>query len=209
MILLKKLNYMEMVKKMITSRKELKEILKYEKKLYIKKSLLGKIGQYISGSYEPKIYKYIVYMRKAEYYYNTNKKIVSKLGYCYYKRKKMNLGLKLGIHIGNNAFDKGLRIYHPFDIIVNGKARIGKNCEIRGNLCIGNDGFNEANCPIIGDNVSIGYGVTIIGKIEISNNTIIGANSLVNKSFKKENITIVGNPCREIKKKKVGEGENE
>ena len=39
----------------------------------------------------------------------------------------------------------------------------------------------------------------IIGDIIINDNTIIGANALVNKSFSEKNITIVGIPAIKIK----------
>ena len=70
---------------------------------------------------------------------------------------------------------------------------------MHGNNCIGNNGINLNKCPKIGNNVDIGYGATIIGDIEIADNIIIGANSLVNKSFLESNIIIAGIPARKIK----------
>ena len=52
---------------------------------------------------------------------------------------------------------------------------------------------------IIGDNVWIGPGAKIFGKIFIADNIAIGANSVVNRSFAEQNITIAGIPAKKIK----------
>ena len=52
--------------------------------------------------------------------------------------------------------------------------------------------------PIIGDNVSLGCNVTIIGNIKIGNNVTIGAGSVVVKDIP-DNAVVVGNPSRIIR----------
>lgn len=52
--------------------------------------------------------------------------------------------------------------------------------------------------PIIGDNVTLGVNVTIIGGVTIGNNVVIGAGSVVVKDIP-DNCVAVGNPCRVIK----------
>ena len=59
------------------------------------------------------------------------------------------------------------------------------------------DGDND-NRPIIGDNVTLGVNVTIIGGVTIGNNVVIGAGSVVVKDIP-DNCVAVGNPCRVIK----------
>jgi len=54
------------------------------------------------------------------------------------------------------------------------------------------------NAPIIGDNVTIGANVVIIGDITIGNNVIVGAGSVVTKSIL-DNCIVVGNPARILK----------
>ena len=146
------------------------------------------------------ITKYLFFLRKQEYYINTseNNKIKKFLS-LYYERKKHNLGNKLGFYIGPNCFDIGLTIFHHGSIIVNPNARIGMNCRLHGNNCIGNNGKTES-CPQIGNNVDIGFGAVIIGDIRIADNITIGANAVVNKSFLEPGITIAGIPAKIIKK---------
>ena len=59
------------------------------------------------------------------------------------------------------------------------------------------DGDND-NRPVIGDNVTLGVNVTIVGGVTIGNNVTIGAGSVVVKDIP-DNSIAVGNPCRVIK----------
>ena len=59
----------------------------------------------------------------------------------------------------------------------------------------------ENRYPIIGDNVTIFPGAKIIGPVTIGDNCIIGANSVVNKSFPANSI-IAGSPARLIRIRK-------
>lgn len=90
-------------------------------------------------------------------------------------------------------YGKNLRIWHG-NVILNGNAILGDNVVLHGNNCIGE---KKGKSPIIGNNVNIGYGATIIGNIKIGNNVIIGANAVVTKSFE-DNSIVVGNPARKI-----------
>lgn len=144
------------------------------------------------------ICKYLKILRKQEYYINTarNNKIKSFIA-LYYERKKHNLGNKLGFYIAPNCCEEGLTLFHHGSVIINPNARIGKNCLFHGNNCVGNDGKTN-DCPVIGNNVDIGFGAVIIGGIEIADNIKIGANAVVTKSFLEPGITIVGVPARKL-----------
>ena len=136
-------------------------------------------------------------MRKAEYYKNCSKTFLGKIyskwvQFLYYKKR-----IKFGFSIPLNVFGPGLSIAHIGTIVVNGNARIGKNCRIQECTTIGaTNGSTLA--PILGDNIFIGSGARIIGNIKIANNIAIGANAMVNKSFEDDGITIAGVPAKKI-----------
>lgn len=182
---------------MIKDKNELKKCLKLEKNIYYNsycKSKKDKINRIITRDPLYVLYQYVKVLRKSELYYNTNKKIL----YAWYRYKKNKLGIKLGIEMWENNFEEGLIIYHAGNIVINRGAKVGKNCQLHGDICIGNDGKNN-KCPIIGDNVDIGVGVKIIGDIKIADNIVIGAGAVVNKSFDEKGITIAGIPAKKIK----------
>lgn len=92
----------------------------------------------------------------------------------------------------------GFYMAHPYATIINAK-RVGRNFTCRQCTTIGNkkDGDNE-NIPIIGDNVTLGANVVIIGGITIGNNVIVGAGSVVVKDIP-DNCIVAGNPARIIR----------
>ena len=52
--------------------------------------------------------------------------------------------------------------------------------------------------PVVGDNVSLGASVTVIGGVHIGINVTIGAGSVVVKDIP-DNCIAAGNPCRVIR----------
>ncbi len=153
----------------------------------------------ITHEHDSRIVKYQKLLRLDEYYSNTAtgmKKILQ----LWYRWKKNRLGEKLGITISRNVFDEGLVIWHYGYIVVNGMAKVGKNCVLHGNNCIGNNG-NTPEAPVIGDNVDIGVGAMIIGNIRIANNVKIGAGAVVIHSVEEEGATVVGVPAKVVKRK--------
>ncbi len=185
---------------MINSKKELKEYVASDNTYFRDKSKKARFWMSMVNDPESQISKFTEFLRKEEYYANTNhnKSKLKILLRLYYQRRKNTYGNRLGILMGANCFGKGLTIYHHGTIIVNPNARIGENCKLHGNNCIGNDGQSEG-VPEIGDNVDIGFGASIIGDIKIANNIKIGAGAVVTKSFLEENITLVGIPARKLK----------
>jgi len=98
---------------------------------------------------------------------------------------------------------KGLSLYHGHALVVNQGVVIGDNCTLRNSTTIGHKKLADGSfskCPVIGNNVDIGANVCIIGDITIGDNVIIGAGSVVTKSFPSDCV-IVGNPARILGKK--------
>ena len=88
----------------------------------------------------------------------------------------------------------GVFIAHPYSTIINAES-IGENFSCIHCTTLGKK--NEQR-PIIGDNVTLGANVTIIGGVHIGNNVKIGAGSVVVKDLP-DNAVAVGNPARVIK----------
>ena len=116
----------------------------------------------------------------------------------YFKLKLKLFGEKYGFSIPLNVFGPGLAIIHIGPVIVNKHAKIGNNCRIHVGVNIGASGGIKDAAPIIGDNVYIGPGAKIFGKIQIADNIVIGANAVVNRDVKTKGITIAGVPSRKI-----------
>ncbi len=184
---------------MITTKMELNVCLKQESIRYIKYNWRERIITWFSYDKDIPLWNYQKLLRKTEYHYNNRKSgILHRVMYIYYRRKKNKLGTILSIEMWENSFDIGLRIHHAGNIVVNGNARIGKNCVLHGSNCIGNDG-KSLTAPMIGDNVVIGVGAKIIGGITIADNIKIAAGAVVISSFMEPGITIAGIPAKRVK----------
>lgn len=175
---------------------------------YLKMDNVGLLGEnrkskvrYMKRVRDPRylISVYLMYLRKEEFYKNLEKQnYYTKFFGLFYERKRNRIGEKLGFCMEANCFEEGLTIDHCGSIVINPKAKIGKNCRLHGNNCIGNNGLVDI-APTIGDNVDIGFGAVVIGDVQIADDIKIGANAVVNKSFNEPGITIAGVPARRVK----------
>lgn len=113
---------------------------------------------------------------------------------------------KHGSYIGPNSSFKDVPCFPHgiFGVFISNNAEIGKNCIIFQQVTIGSDTLIDSKklgSPIIGDNVYIGAGAKIIGKIRVGNNCRIGANAVVYEDVP-ENSVVVASKTRIIKKDK-------
>lgn len=103
--------------------------------------------------------------------------------------------IKYGFQIyPETQIGEGLYLGHWGTLVINPKAKIGKNCNIAQGVTIGqqNRGKNEGY-PVIGDEVWIGPNAVIVGSVSIGNNVLIAPNAYVNFDVP-ENSMVMGNP---------------
>lgn len=138
-------------------------------------------------------------LRLTEYYTNCRKDPLGRLAGKFLRLHHRILCDRYSWTIPINVFGPGLAIVHVGTIVVNGDAKIGKNCRIHVCTNIGRAPSKEGDgAPILGDNVYIGPGAKLFGKITIGDNTAIGANAVVNSSFPDGNCSIGGIPAKKI-----------
>lgn len=178
------------------TKKELRQLIKTDKKAYKCKNWLSDCYNHLVCHYVKLFRKTVITSRKY-IYYREHGGIINKILMVWYQRRFHLLSRKSHVNI-QGKFGKGLKVWHE-NVIVNKYATLGDNVQFHGNNCVGNNGNDIKKCPKIGNNVDVGFGATIIGDIEIADDIIIGANSLVNKSFTEKGIVIAGVPARKIK----------
>jgi serine O-acetyltransferase len=98
----------------------------------------------------------------------------------------------------NVTIGKGLVIYHGGPVIINGNASLGENIGLRPGVVIGGD-YHGDGAPTLSSNIEIGVGAKILGGIHLGENTKVGANAVVTKSFP-SNSVLVGIPAVNIAK---------
>ena len=191
---------------MITDYKSLKQCLKKERAFYFAgyDSFSRRLFFRFTSQHPYMIWRYVRLIRICEYLLNTSKGNKLKvLLFWLFERRRNHLGHKLGFCITPNVFDDGLYIDHLGSIVINPRAKVGKNCHMRGHCCIGMGGSGKGSpvigFPVLGDNINIGWGTIIQGEITIADGVLIGANSVVTKSITEPNSVYVGAPAKRIR----------
>ena len=145
------------------------------------------------------IWKFIVALRRAEFYTNRtgfSKKLTLPCR-IFYKFKLHHLGLKLGYSIPINVVGKGFAPVHYGTIVIAAGATVGENCRIHEGVTIGATN-GSAKAATIGNNVFLASGAKIIGEVTIADDVAIAANAVVTKSITEAGTTWGGVPAKKI-----------
>lgn len=85
---------------------------------------------------------------------------------------------------------KNFVIDHVGGIVISGFSAFGDNCRIRTGVVVGLAHVSDPCAPVIGNNVDIGAGAKILGRIHIGDNVLIGANSVVVRDVPTNSIAV-------------------
>ena len=105
-------------------------------------------------------------------------------------RSSTGIELPCEVEIGGNFV-----IDHFGGIVISGYARFGDNCRIRTGVVVGLARVDDPCAPVIGNNVDIGAGAKVLGRIRIGNNVLIGANAVVISDVPDDSIAPCGVPA--------------
>jgi len=112
---------------------------------------------------------------------------------AFYPFIRMYSGLEISMR---TDIGPGLCILHFGPTVIHPDVKAGTNLTLLHGVTIGEA---KNGTPQIGDNVSVGIGVSIIGKVKIGDNVNIGAGAVVSNDIP-SNCTAVGIPARPISK---------
>jgi len=161
----------------------------------IQKDFYRESGRYLSSfqilkkCFSPNLH-YVYILRKTQK--NYKKPIIG----LFYKLILRHYQIKYGFQIyPQTQIGEGLYLGHWGQLVINPKAKIGKNCNIAQGVTIAqaNRGKNEG-VPVIGDEVWIGPNAVIVGNITLGNNVLIAPNAYVTTDVP-DNSIVVGNPA--------------
>ena len=104
------------------------------------------------------------------------RKLCSLLYHVLFKLVQVFTGIELPceVQVGRNFV-----IDHFGAIVVSGYAKFGDDCRIRTGVVVGLARTEDPCAPQIGNNVDIGAGAKVLGRITVGNNVRIGANAVV------------------------------
>ncbi len=140
-------------------------------------------------------YKVMYLYRKGKYFSESKSRILRV--YSAVIRTKLifkrNCEISYKAEIGNNFI-----LAHPVSIVIGAGVIIKNNVTIFQNVTLGSHGkgkLKPKKYPTIENNVTIYAGAVIIGGIKIGENSVVGANTVVNTDVPSNSIAI-GNPCK-------------
>ena len=111
------------------------------------------------------------------------------------------VGAMTGVHIDHHAHvGPGLKLPHGGRVVI-GPVRIGSNCNIFQGVTLGAsqttiaERSSRSDMPTLGDRVWVGPGAVVAGGVEIGNDAVVGANSLLVRDVPARGV-MVGVPAR-------------
>ena len=179
---------------MIENKSDLRYYLEADK---IAMDVKGKRPHVIARYESDYIWKFQRALRYTEYYHNCKQRGLSRIIYKAWQFRLFKLQIKTGFGIPINVFGPGLSISHIGPIVINGFAKVGKNCRLHPMTCIGVNGHCD-EVATLGDNVYLSTGVKIIGPVTVADGVCFGANAVVVKSIDEPNTTWGGVPAKKI-----------
>lgn len=153
--------------------------------------IMGRVQHYNSKKYWKR--RAIVVDKK-----NRTPKLIKLIYLFYIKKCDAYNNASMGTDLNQGAkFKTPPNLPHGLNgIIIHLKSEIGSNCVIYQQVTIGSSG---GGTPKIGDNVLIGAGAKILGRVKVGNNVKIGANAVITKDIP-DNCTVVPAKMRVIEK---------
>ncbi|MGH2905876.1 MAG: serine O-acetyltransferase [Solirubrobacterales bacterium] len=101
---------------------------------------------------------------------------------------------------GQTEIGPGFRVYHPNGLVISPCSKLGKNACVHSDVVFGKSmGDWRIEAPIIGDDVTLGTGVKLLGQITLGSRVMVGANSVVLQDLPDDCIA-AGIPAKVLKR---------
>lgn len=167
--LIKSLRFFPYLIIFLTAKKELKELLIYERDRWL---MLNRFHKHGIRGFMMLLVAFPEY--RSLFIFRTEKNWLN-----LFAKGQTNLYF----HMKTDEIGKGLIIWHGYSTVLNAK-KIGENFQIWQNVTIGKKTTKDIDDrPTIGSNVMVCTGAVVIGDITIGDNAIIGANTTVTKNI--------------------------
>ncbi|RXZ83383.1 serine acetyltransferase [Paenibacillaceae bacterium] len=94
----------------------------------------------------------------------------------------------------------GCIIVHGCGLVIGKGAVVGRNAKLYHGVTLGASHGSKGGFPMLGDNVMVGCGAKLLGKITVGSNVMIGANAVVVENIPND-CTAIGIPAKVIRNK--------
>lgn len=185
---------------MIKTKGELNEYLRLE--LHGSNNYISRIRDFVIKNESYYLRKYIITLRKTEFYYNNIDNFFYRLLYYIFLFKLKRLYYITKIELYPNQVGKGLTLFHytgdKQGAVKN--AVIGEHVILRPGTVLGYQGDTMREslaAPVVGDYVEFSWGVKVFGGIKIGRGAVLNANCVPMSNIPPYSI-VAGNPAKVI-----------